>query len=90
MPVGPFQRVSDVAFFGQLPEGMEDLPYWTRRVVDAVNQLPAFSIFSTSDGPNGSGETADRGTIGIDVGSSATTVLWVATSSGTNTWRAIG
>jgi hypothetical protein len=82
-------RLSDVVFSGEIPSVFRDLPEWTRRTVDAVNGLPAFSIFSTQDGPNSSGETADRGTIGVDVGSSTTTVLWAKGSDGTTDWRGI-
>jgi hypothetical protein len=82
-------RLADVIFSGEIPDVFRDLPEWTRRTVDAVNGLPAFSIFSTQDGPNSSALTANRGTIGVDVGSSSTTVLWVQGSDGTTDWRGI-
>ena len=83
-------RLADVVFSGaSIPVWAEDLPEWTRRVVDSLNQLPVFSIFSTQDGPNVSGETADQSTLGFEVGSSATTRLWVAGSDATDDWRGI-
>ncbi len=86
----PLIRLADVAFSGvSIPGWAEDLPEWTRRVVDQVNSLPAFSIFSTEDGPNESGETANQSTLGFEVGSSATTRLWVTGSDSSNDWRAI-
>lgn len=70
-----------------LPFGTDEanLQNWRESVTDALNALPTFSIFSTADGPNDSGQTADRGTIGIDIGS-ATTTFWGAASDATNDW----
>jgi len=59
-----------------------NLNVWFDQVTDAINQLPNFSMSSTTNGPN-SQVTGDSGTILIDVGSSATT-FW-AKLSGTTT-----
>ena len=85
----PPTRLADVVFSGPVEDWASNLPEWTRRVVDQVNSLPAFSIFSTQDGPNESGETANQSTLGFEVGSSATTRLWVAGSDSSTDWRAI-
>ena len=66
-------------------ESDANLRYWREQVTDALNLLPSFSIFSTDDGPNSSGVTADLGTVGVDTGSSGT-VFWGKTSSGTTNW----
>lgn len=69
--------------------GNPDLDAWARWTADALNALPAFSLFSTLDGPNESAITASPPTLGFEVGSSATTRLWLKTSSGTTGWIAI-
>ena len=58
-------------------------------IADALSGFPAFSTFSTADGPNTSGITARRGTLGLETGSSATTPVWICTSSGTTGWSAL-
>jgi hypothetical protein len=59
------------------------------QVVDAVNQLPAFSTFSFDGHANDSGTTADVTTIGFNVASSQTTILWLKVSGSTTTgWQA--
>ena len=63
------------------------LEEWMWEVHDAFLELPTFSTFSTSDGPNTSGQTADRGVIGIDIGSSVTKFWFKNTdSSQTQGW----
>lgn len=70
-----------------LPFGIDEanVQDWRLQVTDLLNGLPTFSIFSTADGPNSSGLTAERGTIGVDIGSTATT-FWGANSASTNDW----
>lgn len=67
-----------------------ELSRWLQDVANVLNQQVApMSIFSTVDGPEQSGETGTRGTLGIEAGSSATTTLWVKTSGGTTGWQAV-
>ena len=83
-------RLADLIFPGQPSDWAQQLPEWSRRVVDEMNQLPMFSIFSTTDEPGLSNITAITGMIGVDVGSSNTTHLWIGDSDGTTGWRGIG
>lgn len=67
-----------------------DLYVWMKAVHEALSLSPPLSYISTTNGPNVSGVSAERGTIGVEVGSSRTTALWVkSTSTGTNNWKAI-
>lgn len=68
------------------PQEGQPLAEWLRETADALNAIPSFSIFSTSDGPNDSGITGDVGTLGIDIGSS-NTVGWLNTSGTTSGWE---
>ena len=66
-------------------QGNLELNCWLTQVHDAINDLPNFSIVSTTDGPE-SNQTADPGTLLIDVGS-ATTTTWIKQSgSGSTGW----
>ena len=66
-------------------QGNLELNRWLTQVHDAINDLPNFSIVSTTDGPE-SNQTADPGTLLIDVGS-AKTGSWVKqTGSGSTGW----
>lgn len=67
-----------------------DALVWARGVQDSIIQLPGFSIISTTDGPNTSGTSGTKGTLAIEVGSSATPV-WVKRSGSTSTvgWSAL-
>jgi hypothetical protein len=67
----------------------EDVRVKIDEIADALSNFPAFSVFSTADGPNTSGITARRGTLGLEIGSSATTPVWICTSSGTTGWSAL-
>jgi hypothetical protein len=86
----PQVRLSDPLFNGEPEQWGDQLPEWTRRVVDEMNALPVFSIFSTENGPGPSGVTASVGAIGVDLGSSSTTHLWIGESAGTTGWKGIG
>lgn len=66
--------------------GNTALDAWLGDLQFVINSLPAFSHFSGD--PNTSGVTADRGTLGFDIGSSAT-ILWVNKSGTTNSWSSI-
>lgn len=55
-------------------------------VAEAFDEVVRTRFFATADGPNQSGVTAARGTLGIETNSSATTTLWVQTSDGTDNW----
>lgn len=55
---------------------------------NALNQLPAFSLSSTITDMNTSGITANSGTFGFDIGSSATT-FYMKESDGTQGWSSI-
>lgn len=55
---------------------------WLQNLYSEINNLPNFSIVSFTDGPN-SNETADPGTILLDVGSTITKA-WVKQSGSTN------
>lgn len=57
---------------------------WLWQVTDALNQLPAFTMFDGN--PNTSGIAADYGTIGINVESGGTQRVWVNASGTTNSW----
>lgn len=85
MPVRPFGTVPPPPFRETPPE----LTHWLQHLADAFNALP-FSYFSTADGPNASAVTAPSGFIGLEIGSSATTKVWVKTSTGTTGWKALG
>ena len=70
--------------------GNASLDAWNRSIADALNQLPTFSIFSTSDGPNSSGITANVPTIGFEIGSSTTKVWFkIEASSLTTGWSTV-
>lgn len=68
--------------------GNRSLDIWLTQVASAINQLPPFSISSTTNGPE-SFVTAGPGTLLIDVGSSNTT-FWLKLS-GTSSlgWRSV-
>lgn len=72
----------------QLNPFLDDLQF-KDDVVEAFDEVPRASYFSTFDGPNESSVTGTQGTLGIETGSSATTTLWVATSDGTGVWAGI-
>jgi hypothetical protein len=57
---------------------------WMQQVTAAIEGLP-FSYFSTADGPNTSSVTAPVGTLGIEIGSSATK-LWVKETAPAAGW----
>ena len=69
--------------------GNAALDRWNQQVMQAVNGLP-FSFFSTTSGPNVSGVSAPRGTIGIEIGS-CVTKFWFKyeASSLTTGWQSI-
>jgi hypothetical protein len=68
--------------------GDRQLDTFLRDLTDAINQIPNFSIISTSDGPE-STVTADAGVFGFDIGSSHTT-FWAKVSGDTTTgWKAL-
>jgi len=54
---------------------------WFRRVTEALNQLPDYSIMSTSAGPE-SNATAAAGALGIDVGTSSAGTFWIKLNAG--------
>lgn len=58
--------------------GNRNLDSWLQQVANAVNQLPPFSISSTTDGPE-SYVSSGPGTLLVDVGSSNTT-FWLKLS----------
>ena len=72
----------------RVPEPPRDAPpelrSWMQDVASALNALPAISMFSGH--PNDSGVTADAGTLGFDVSSTATQRLWVNVSGTTSSW----
>lgn len=68
------------------PTDTENLYRSLIRIADALNAIPAFSFFSTMNGPNVSGITGIG--FGIETGSSATTTLWYNRSGLSNTWIA--
>lgn len=74
------------------PPATEDAPMgrYLQEIREALDGLP-FSFFSTADGPNTSGVTAPRGVIGVEIGSSSNTILWVKEndSSLTTGWEAV-
>lgn len=61
---------------------------WAQETTDAINGLPAFSLSSTTNGPNASIVSGDSGTILLDVGSSATTFWGKRSGSTTTGWAA--
>ena len=73
-----------------IPPYVEDqtLRDWFNQVYDALNGIPPFSIFSTSDGPNSSAITAQLGTFGIELGSAVTRV-WINRFGLPSSWSAI-
>lgn len=74
---------------GQPPRTSDpDLAAWMREVGDALNGLPAFSISSTTNGPNGA-VAGLRGTLLIDVGSVASTMWFKNSGSTTTGWQHI-
>lgn len=75
--------------FAPPPSGNREMDRWLQDVTQVLNnQIPAFIISSTTDGPE-SRVTAEAPTFLMDIGSSATT-YWAKTS-GTTTlgWQAI-
>ena len=68
-----------------------ELATWARAVEEHIQSIPYFSQFSTSNGPNVLGVAADRATLGFDLASSATTLVWVKRSASTSTtgWSAL-
>lgn len=72
------------------PSGVDPrLNEWLQWVTDTLRALPAFSLFSTADGPNTSGITANAATLGVEIGSSSTK-LWIKSQSGTTHWKPLG
>jgi hypothetical protein len=65
------------------------MDFFLSQVAAALNELPAFSIFSTADGPNASGITASVGAIGIEIGSSGTKLWQKIGPSSTTGWASI-
>ena len=63
----------------------QELNRWLGDVHAAINDLPNFSIESTTAGPN-SNFTADEGVVFIDVGSAVTTSWIKQTGSGNTGW----
>ena len=66
------------------PQEDKNVSYWQRRVTDALNTLPPFSVFSyTSPESN---VTALRGTIGISMASSSSgSIAWIKAQGDDNT-----
>ena len=63
------------------------LALWATQLTDEINALPAFSISSTSQGPNYSLISGDPTTLLFDVGSSSTKA-WLKHSGSTTTgWK---
>ena len=63
------------------------LALWATQLTDEINALPAFSISSTSQGPNYSRISGDPTTLLFDVGSSSTKA-WLKHSGSTTTgWK---
>lgn len=74
------------------PPSVEDpkVTAYLESIRQALEGLP-LSYFSTSDGPNTSGVTAPRGTLGVEIGDSSKTRLWFKEddSSATTGWEAV-
>ncbi len=77
-------RLSDPAF-----DNVDSQQQWSRDITNEVNSLPAFSIFSTAAGPE-SGVTADKGTLGFEIGSGTTLLYLKGAGSGNTGWITLG
>ena len=67
--------------------GNTALDAWLGEVQLHLNTLPAFSHFSGN--PTTVGVVAGQGTIGFDIASGSTRLLWVNTSGDSTSWSSI-